>query len=267
MIKKVLLILMVILFAFSCNSPSNPSGSTGDGGSTGNGGSTGDGGSTGNGGSTGDGGSTGGVTVDKNKGIEQFAGEYKGNTGIDTMFIVINEKINNGFLFLLGTDYDETSSAGRLTIEELNKVKSEDALTYSMPGSFSFKFNNDKSVLEFNLDKNYLKLNRAADLDSSKGIEQFGTKYQSFKMKKYGTSGSEGVFQYTLTINGNNIKIEEYNETTSKTVEKYNGSVSGKGAFYLFDTDKPLQFYNNGDNCVVHVLSYNNDPIVFKKLQ
>lgn len=37
MIKKVLLILSVMLFAFSCSSPSNPSGSTGDGGSTGGG--------------------------------------------------------------------------------------------------------------------------------------------------------------------------------------------------------------------------------------
>ncbi|MEI0476342.1 hypothetical protein [Brachyspira pulli] len=37
MIKKVLLILSVMLFAFSCSSPSNPSGSTGDGGTTGGG--------------------------------------------------------------------------------------------------------------------------------------------------------------------------------------------------------------------------------------
>lgn len=37
MIKKVLLILSVMLFAFSCSSPSNPDGNTGDGGSTGGG--------------------------------------------------------------------------------------------------------------------------------------------------------------------------------------------------------------------------------------
>lgn len=265
MLKKLLLIFAIAafsVFAVSCNNPSNPSNG---------GGSTSDGGNNGNGGNTGDGGTT--VTVDKNKGIEQFAGEYKGIVVGNTQFIVINNQIKNGYLFILSTDYEPNTSPGRITIEKLNSVKSADALTYSMDGGFIFKFKDDKSALEFTApvdnagNMGTFELSRAADFDSSKGIEQFGTIYKSFRMNKYVASSGydEGIVQYTLTINNNNIKLEEYNEDTQKTVTVYNGPVSGKAAFYLFDADKPLQFYNNGDNCVIHVLSYNSNPIVFKR--